>query len=100
MSRTLRGGVAKADLTLDGGIGQGRLVLVDARMAEGVPLALRENSSFGSPIELSVSETEMWMNGTEPGRPFAATFTLQGDKLIGQFLYTNSPVRIELTRIP
>lgn len=100
MSRTLRGGVAKAMLTLDGGTGQGRLVLMDARMAEGVPLSLRENSSFGSPVELSVSETDMWVNGTEPGRPFAATFTLQGDKLVGQFLYTSSPVRIELIRMP
>ena len=100
MSRMLRGGVAKANLTLDGGSGKGRLVLMDARMAEGVPLSLRENSSFGSPIELSVSETDMWVNGTEPGRAFAATFTLQGDKLVGQFLYTSSPVRIELTRIP
>ena len=100
MSRMLRGGVAKAMLAIDGGTGQGRLVLMDARMAEGVPLSLRENSSFGSPIELSVSETDMWVNGTEPGRPFAATFTLQGDKLVGQFLYTSSPVRIELTRMP
>ena len=99
MSRTLRGGVAQAILTVDGSTGQGRLVLVDARMAEGVPLSLRENSSFGSPIELSVSETDMWINGTEPGRPFAATFTLQGDKLVGQFLYTSSPVRIELMRM-
>jgi hypothetical protein len=100
MSRTLRGGVAQAVLTVDGATGKGRLALVDARMAEGVPLSLRENSSFGSPIELSVSETEMWVNGTEPGRPFAATFTLQGDRLVGQFLYTSSPVRIEMTRMP
>jgi hypothetical protein len=99
MSRTLRGGVAQAVLTVDGSTGQGRLVLVDARMAEGVPLALRENSSFGAPIELSVSETDMWVNGTERGRPFAATFTLQGDRLVGQFLYTSSPVRIELMRM-
>jgi hypothetical protein len=99
LSRTLRGGVAQAILTVDGSTGQGRLVLVDARMAEGVPLSLRENSSFGSPIELSVSETDMWVNGTERGRPFAATFTLQGDKLVGQFLYTSSPVRIELMRM-
>jgi hypothetical protein len=100
MSRTLRGGVAQAVLTVDGATGHGRLALVDARMAEGVPLSLRENSSFGTPIELSVSETDMWVNGTERGRPFAATFTLQGDKLIGQFLYTSSPVRIELMRMP
>jgi hypothetical protein len=100
MSRTLRGGVAKAMLTVDGATGHGRLVLADSRMAEGVPLSLRENSSFGAPIELSVSETEMWVNGTERNRPFAATFTLQGDRLIGQFLYTSSPVRIEMTRMP
>jgi hypothetical protein len=100
MSRTLRGGVAQAVLTVDGATGHGRLALVDARMAEGVPLSLRESSSFGTPIELSVSETDMWVNGTERGRPFAATFTLQGDKLIGQFLYTSSPVRIELMRMP
>lgn len=99
---SLRGGVAEAILTLDGNsaIGQGLLVLRDSQVAEGVPLAIRQKSSFGSPIELSVSETDMWVNGTEPGRPFAATFTLQGDRLIGKFLYTNSPVRIELTRVP
>ena len=100
MSRTLRGGVAQAVLTVDGATGQGRLVLKDSQVAEGVPLAIREKSSFGAPIELSVNETDMWVNGTDPGRPFAAAFTLQGDRLVGKFLYTNSPVRIELIRMP
>lgn len=98
--RSLRGGVAQAFLTVDGATGQGVLVLRDSQVAEGVPLAVREKSSFGAPIELSVSETDMWVNGTEPGRPFAASFTLQGDRLVGQFLFTNSPVRIELIRMP
>ena len=98
--RSLRGGVAQAFLTVDGATGQGVLVLRDSQVAEGVPLAIREKSSFGAPIELSVSETDMWVNGTEPGRPFAASFTLQGDRLVGQFLFTNSPVRIELIRMP
>jgi hypothetical protein len=100
MFRSLRGGVAQAFLTVDGATGQGVLVLKDSQVAEGVPLAIRERSSFGAPIELSVSETDMWVNGTEPGRPFAASFALQGDRLIGQFLYTSSPVRIEMTRMP
>ena len=98
--RSLRGGEAMAFLELDGATGQGRLVLKDSQVAEGVPLAIREKSSFGAPIELSVNETDMWVNGTDPGRPFAATFTLQGDRLVGKFLYTNSPVRIELIRMP
>jgi len=98
--RSLRGGVAEAVLTVNGATGQGVLVLRDSQVAEGVPLAVRERSSFGAPIELSVSETDMWVNGTEPGRPFAASFTLQGDRLVGQFLFTNSPVRIELIRMP
>jgi hypothetical protein len=97
---SLRGGEALAFLELDGATGQGRLVLKDSQVAEGVPVALREKSSFGSPIQLSVNETDMFVNGTEPGRPFAATFTLQGDRLVGKFLYTNSPVRIELIRMP
>ena len=97
---SLRGGVAQAFLELDGATGRGLLVLRDSQAAEGVPLAIREKSSFGSPIELSVNETDMWVNGTEPGRPFAAMFTLQGDRLVGKFLYTSSPVRIELTRMP
>jgi len=100
LSRTLRGGVAQATLTVDGTTGTGRLVLKDAQVAEGVPVALRQGASFGAPIELSVSETQMWVNGTEPDRPFAASFTLRGDKLIGQILYTHSPVRIELSRLP
>jgi len=100
MFRSLRGGVAQAFLTVDGTTGQGVLVLKDSQVVEGVPLAVRERSSMGAPIELSVSETDMWVNGTEPGRPFAASFTLRGDRLIGQFLYTNSPVRIEMTRMP
>jgi len=98
--RSLRGGVAQAFLDLDGATGLGVLVLKDSQVAEGVPVALRERSSFGAPIEIAVSETDMWVNGTEPGRPFAAAFTLQGDRLVGQFLYTSSPVRIELTRMP
>jgi len=98
--RSLRGGVAQAFLNLDGATGLGVLVLKDSQVAEGVPVAVREKSSFGAPIEISVSETDMWVNGTEPGRPFAAAFTLQGDRLVGQFLYTSSPVRIELTRMP
>jgi len=99
-SRTLRGGVAKAEFTVDGATGQGRLVLIDARTADGVPLAVRQASSFGAPVEVSVSETGMWMNGTDRDQPFAASFTLQGDRLVGEFLYTGSPVRIELTRLP
>lgn len=98
--RSLRGGVAEAVLTLDGATGHGVLVLKDSQVAEGVPLGIRERSSFGAPIEISVSETDMWVNGTERGRPFAASFRLQGDRLVGGFLYTSSPVRIELTRIP
>lgn len=100
MFNSLRGGVAQAVLTVDGPTGRGRLVLKDAQVVEGVPIAVREGSSFGAPIELSVSETEMWVNGTEPQRPFAATFRLQGDKLVGSFLYTHSPVRIEMIRQP
>jgi hypothetical protein len=100
LSRTQRGGIARAELTVNGATGEGRLILIDARLAEGVPVSLREGSSFGSPVELSLSETGMWVTGTEKGRPFAATFTLQGDRLVGQFLYTSSPVRIELTRLP
>jgi hypothetical protein len=96
----LRGGVAEAVLTLDGATGHGVLMLRDSQVAEGVPLGVRERSSFGAPIEFSVSETDMWVNGTERGRPFAASFTLHGDRLVGQFLYTNSPVRIEMTRMP
>jgi hypothetical protein len=98
--RSQRGGVATAFLQMDGAIGGGVLVLQDAQVAQGVPIALRQGSSFGAPIEVSVSENEMWVNGAEPQRPFAATFTVQGDKLVGTFLYTNSPVRIELTRQP
>jgi hypothetical protein len=98
MFRSARGGVAQAEFTMKGALGEGRLVLVDSQVAEGVPLALRENASFGVPVELAVSETEVWVNGTETRRPFAATFTLEGDKLVGTFLYTHSPVRIELVR--
>jgi hypothetical protein len=99
-SQTLRGGVARADLSVDGATGEGRLSLMDARVAEGVPVAVREASSFGAPIEVSVSETGMWVNGTDRDRPFAASFTLQGDRLVGEFLFMRSPVRIELTRVP
>jgi hypothetical protein len=99
-SRTQRGGVARAEFTVDGATGQGRLALIDARTADGVPVAVREASSFGVPVEVSLSETGMWMNGTGRDHPFAATFKLKGDRLVGEFLYTNSPVRIELTRLP
>jgi hypothetical protein len=70
----------------------------DAQVAEGVPLALREGSSMGVPVQISVSETEMWVNNAETRRPFAAIFVLEGDRLVGNFLYTGSPVRVELTR--
>ncbi len=49
--RSLRGGVAVAFLELDGATGKGSLALRDSQVAEGVPLAIREKSSFGSPIE-------------------------------------------------
>lgn len=99
-SRTLRSGIARAEIMVNGAVGEGRLILIDARIAEGVPVAVREASSFGVPVELSVSESGVWVNGTERARPFAATFTLQGDRLVGEFLHTSSPVRIELTRMP
>jgi hypothetical protein len=95
-----RSGGASATFTLNGATGEGRLAMTDAQVAEGVPLALRESSSMGVPVSISVSETEMWVNNAEPQRPFAATFVLQGDRLVGTFLYTGSPVRIELTRQP
>jgi len=100
LQRVPRSGGARATFTLNGATGEGRLAMIDAQVAEGVPLALRENSSMGVPVSISVSETEMWVNNAEPRRPFAATFVLQGDRLVGTFLYTGSPIRIELTRQP
>jgi hypothetical protein len=98
LMQSLRGGVAQATFTLSGATGEGRLVLKDSQVAEGVPLAVREASSFGAPVLVAVSEAEVWLNSAETRRPFAASFTLQGDKLVGSFLYLNSPVRIELER--
>jgi hypothetical protein len=40
----------------------------------------------------------MWVNSAQRIRPFAATFKVEGDRLVGSFLYLNSPVKIELTR--
>ena len=96
--RSQRYGVAQASITQKGATGEGVLVLEDSQVAEGVPVSLRENSSFGAPIEVTVSETEMWVNSTQRTRPFAATFKVDGDRLVGSFLYLNSPVTIELTR--
>ena len=98
IKRSVRSGSATASFTLNGATGEGRLVLNDSQAAEGVPVALRENSSFGVPVEIAVSETELWVNSAESRRPFAATFKLEGDRLIGTFLYVTSPVRIELIR--
>jgi hypothetical protein len=96
--RSERGGVAQASFSLQGASGEGRLVLKDSQAAEGVPIVLQEGSSFGAPIHVVVSESELWVNGTETRRPFAAAFTLEGDRLVGTFIHTNSPVRIELVR--
>jgi hypothetical protein len=96
--RSQRYGVAQASITQKGATGEGVLVLEDSQAAEGIPVSLRENSSFGAPIEVTVSETAMWVNSAQRTRPFAATFTLEGDRLVGSFLYLRSPVRIELTR--
>ena len=98
LRRSDRYGVAQASITQKGSTGEGVLILQDSQVAEGVPLDLRESSSFGSPIEVTVSENEMWVNGTRRTRPFAATFKVEGDRLVGRFLYQQSPVRIELTR--
>ena len=96
--RSDRYGVAQVSITQKGATGEGVLVLQDSQATEGVPVALRENSSFGAPIEVTVSDKEMWVSGTQPSRPFAATFKVDGDRLIGTFLYMRSPVRIEMTR--
>lgn len=97
---SLRGGVAKASFAQKGATGEGRLMLADSQVAEGVPVAIREAMSFGVPVELAVSETELWVNGAEARRPFAASFTLEGDRLVGTFHYLSSPVKIELVRQP
>ena len=97
---SLRGGVAKASFTQKGALGEGRLMLADSQVAEGVPVAIREGMSFGAPVEVAVSETELWVNSAEQRRPFAALFTLEGDRLVGTFLYLSSPVKIELVRQP
>jgi len=96
--RSQRYGVAQASITQKGATGEGVLVLEDSQAAEGIPVTLRENSSFGAPIEVMVSETEMWVNSAQRVRPFAATFKVDGDRLVGSFLYLRSPVTIELTR--
>ena len=99
LQRVPRRGIATGTFQLNGGAtGEGRLSMSDAQVAEGVPLALRESSSMGVPVQISVSETEMWVNNAETRRPFAAIFVLEGDRLVGNFLYTGSPVRVELTR--
>jgi hypothetical protein len=99
LQRVPRSGIAIGTFQLNGGAtGEGRLSMSDAQVAEGVPLALREGSSMGVPVQISVSETEMWVNNAETRRPFAAIFVLEGDRLVGNFLYTGSPVRVELTR--
>jgi len=98
LKRSDRYGVAQVSITQKGATGEGVLVLQDSQVAEGVPVALRENSSFGAPIEVTVSEKEMWVNGVQRSRPFAATFKVEGDRLVGTFLYLQSPVRIEMTR--
>jgi hypothetical protein len=96
--RSHRYGVAQASITQKGASGEGILVLQDSQAAEGIPVSLRENSSFGAPIEVTVSETEMWVNSAQRTRPFAATFKVDGDRLVGSFLYLQSPITIELTR--
>jgi hypothetical protein len=40
----------------------------------------------------------MWVNSAQHTRPFAATFKVEGDRLVGTFLYLQSPVTIELNR--
>jgi hypothetical protein len=97
--RSERGGIARASFALRGAVGEGVLVMVDSQVAEGVPLSLREGASFGAPIRIAVTDTEVWVNGIDPKRPFAASFTLQGERLVGTFLYLNSPVQIEMTRL-
>jgi hypothetical protein len=96
--RSQRYGLAQATITLNGSDGAGVLALQDSQGAEGIPVALREGQSFGAPIEVTVAQNELWVNGTQKGRPFAATFRLEGDKLVGGFLYQSSPVRIEMVR--
>jgi hypothetical protein len=101
LQRVPRGGLAAGTFELkSGATGEGWLSMSDAQVAEGVPIALREGSSMGVPVQIAVSETEMWVNNAETRRPFAAIFVLQGDRLVGSFLYTGSPVRVELTRQP
>ncbi|HYB69809.1 MAG TPA: hypothetical protein VEH80_04020 [Candidatus Bathyarchaeia archaeon] len=96
--RSDRGGIARASFTLRGAVGEGQLAMIDSQVAEGVPLSLRESSSFGAAVKIVVGENEVWVNGADPKRPFAASFTLQGDRLVGTFLYTDAPVQIEMTR--
>ena len=96
--RSQRYGVAQATITQKGSSGEGVLALQDSQGAEGIPVSLRENSSFGSPIELTVAQNELWVNGIQKGRPFAATFRVEGDKLVGSCLCQSSPVRIEMVR--
>ena len=99
LQRMPRSGIATGTFQLNSGAsGEGWLAMSDAQVAEGIPLALRQGSSMGVPVQISVSETEMWVNNAQSQRPFAAIFVLQGDRLVGSFLYTGSPVRVELTR--
>ena len=72
-----------------------------AAWPRAIPVSLRENSSFGAPIELSVSETEMWVNSAE--RAPAVRGHVQAARATGwsaSFLYTAARrCAIELIRM-
>lgn len=100
--RSVREGAAEATFDQTGSVWIGNLALVDAMVAYGVPVALRESNSFGVPIWLDLSESdELLVSNSSEQRPFTAAFRLKGnDRLVGSFVNAGAPVHVELIRQP
>ncbi len=91
---------ASADLTQNGAVGYGRLVLDGTAAAESMPLAVREAGSSGSRVFFDVSGSNVMVTHELGAKLFRFDFKVDpdGDRMVGYAHDAEPPVRVVLER--
>jgi OOP family OmpA-OmpF porin len=95
-----RTGDVVAEFTQAGATASGTLILHDTNAADGIPNALRWAGSAGVGVEVDITGSEVVVTHERGGGVLTAEFVVHGERMVGRFQNTPTPVRVVLTREP
>jgi peptidoglycan-associated lipoprotein len=90
--------LAILELQQDGNSARGRLMLDGTHAAEAIPLTIRHAGATGIRVVADLSGREMVVKHEFGAREMAASFVLEGDRLVGVVRDTETPVRLVLSK--